>query len=136
MKLKLILIAIGIAISTLGVIFNPFVIVKKSEIEKYKTDSHNDSISVAKLSRENILQDSLLWSLQQDLDIAKQNEAKFQMTIAEQKKRASEAFAAEKRATEAIEHYEQNGLMRYFEKPFLSRCYVEVFKKPDCVKSK
>jgi len=135
MRIKLILIGIGILISALGVFFNPFVIVKKSEVKTWKTNAYNDSVSVAKLSREIIIQDSLLWSLQQDIDILKANESKFQIMIAEHKKRASEAFAAEKRANEAIEHYEQNGLMRYFvfdkRGVFKKGCYEEVFEKPD-----
>ena len=135
MKFKLIIYLSSAIIAGLAVFLNPFVIVKKSDVKTWETNAHNDSVSVAKLSREIIMQDSLLWSIQQDVDIAKKNEGKFQIMIAEHKKRASEALAAEKRATEAIEHYEQNDLIRYFvfdkKGIFKKGCYEEVFEKPD-----
>lgn len=107
--------------------FNAYSLVKTKSI-KQKTDS------ILIQSKTISLQDSLLWCLQQDIDIAKKNEVKLQIVIAEQKNLVSKALAAEKQATEAIEHYEQNGLIRYFEKPFWSKCYIEVFQKPECVK--
>ena len=102
-------------------------IVKNSVISTYKGRATLDSLKINYL-------DSMAYSIQQELDICKANEGKFQIVIAEQKKRASEAIAESKRATEAIEHYEVNGLMRFFveDKRFLKKpCYKEVFKKPE-----
>jgi len=135
MKLKLILIGIGIIISTLGVVFNPFAIVKKSEVKAWKTNAYNDSVSVAKLSHENIMQDSLLWSLQQDLDLCGQNKSIRESIVDKLTKERNESRAEAKVIREAIEHYEQNGLIRYFvfdkKGIFKKGCYEEVFQKPD-----
>lgn len=109
--------------------WNTYSLVKTKSI-KQKSDS------ISTLKDDAVALKKQIFSIKQDLDIAKQNESKFQIVIAEQKKRASEAFAAEKRATEAIEHYENAGLMRYFIKSCFNRCYEEVDNKPDCIKSK
>ena len=103
-------------------------IVKNSVISAYKGRATLDSLKINYL-------DSMAYSIQQELDICKANESKFQIVIAEQKKRMSEALAAEKVSREAIEHYEVNGLMRYFvfdkQGLFKKGCYKEVFEKPD-----
>ena len=103
-------------------------IVKDSVILTYKGRITLDSLKINYL-------DSMAYSIQQELDICKANEGKFQIVIAEQKKRASEAMQAEKVSREAIEHYEVNGLMRYFvfdkQGLFKKGCYKEVFEKPD-----
>lgn len=79
--------------------------------------------------------DSTVFSTTQNLDICKANDKKYQIVIAELKKRSSEALTAEKRATEAIEHYEKNGLMRYFvfdpKGIFKKGCFQELDKKPE-----
>lgn len=128
LKLYIILGLIGLIIGTIVYYSTTYTFIKKKEV-KQKTDS------ISTLKREVVILDSLAWSLQQDIDIAKKNEEKFQLLIAEQKKRASEALAAEKQAIEAIEHYENNGLMRYFKFDpngiFKKGCYREVFIKPD-----
>lgn len=136
MKLKLILIVIGVVISAIGVIFNPFVIVKKEDVRTWKTNAYNDSVSVAKLSREVIFKDSLLYSCQQTVDINDKLTTERQIVLADLQKQLKQAKNDARQANEAIEHYESNGLIRYFEKPLLSRCYVEVFEKPDCIKTK
>lgn len=134
MKLKLILIVIGVVISAIGVIFNPFVIVKKEDVRTWKTNAYNDSVSVAKLSREVIFKDSLLYSCQQTVDMNYQLATERQIVLFDLKKQLKQAENEAKVANEAIGHYEKAGLMRYFIKPFISRCYEEVFEKPDCVK--
>lgn len=136
MKLKLILIAIGVIISALGVIFNPFVIVKKSEVKTWQTNAYNDSVSIIKLSREVSIKDSMLFSCQQTVDMNGKLTTERQIVLADLQKQLKQAKNEAKLANEAIEHYESNGLIRYFEKPLLSRCYVEVFEKPDCIKPK
>ena len=114
MKLKLILIGIGVVFTALGVVFNPFVVVKKSDVKTWKTNAYNDSISVAKLSRENIIQDSLLWSLQQDIDILKANESKFQITIAGLSAENKRLRKAENTCCEELKHAEETGgIIRY-----------------------
>lgn len=109
MRLKLILIAIGVIIAALGVFLNPFVIVKKSEIKRYKSNAYNDSVSVAKLSRENILKDSLLWSLQQDVDISKANDTEFQITIKGLLAENKRLRTAENTCCEELKHAEETG---------------------------
>lgn len=136
MKLKLILIGVGAVLAALGVFFNPFVVVKKSEIKTFETNAFNDSVSIAKLNLEIIVKDSIYFSIKQDLDICNDNKSNHKTVIAQLTKERNEARAEAKINLEAIEHYEQNGLIRYFEKPFLSRCYIEVFEKPDCIKNK
>lgn len=126
---------IGILISTLGIIFNPFVVVKKSDVKRWKTNAYNDSVSVAKLSRENLIQDSLLFSCHQTGDISTQQLREQQIVLAELNKQLKQAKNDAKRANEAIEHYENAGLMRYFvfdkRGIFKKGCYQEVFEKPD-----
>lgn len=135
MKLKIILIAIGILISTLGIVFNPFVIVKKSDVKRWKTNAYNDSVSVAKLSRENILQDSLLFDCHQTSDVSTQQLREQQIVLLELQKQLKQAKNNYTQANEAIAHYEQNGLMRFFvfdkKGIFKKGCYEEVFEKPD-----
>lgn len=135
MKFKLILISIGVIIATLGVFLNPFVVVKKSDVKTWKTNAFNDSVSVAKLSRENMMQDSLLWSLQQDLDLCGQNKSIREAVITKLTKERDEARAEAKTIRKAIEHYEANDLIRYFvfdkKGIFKKGCYEEVFEKPD-----
>jgi hypothetical protein len=127
-KLYVILGIIGSIIGTTVYYWKSYSLVKTKTIAQ-----KNDSIST--LKREGIVMDSLLYSMQQDIDILKSNEMKFQITISEQKKRLSEALTAEKISREAIEHYEVNGLMRYFvfdkRGLFKQGCYQEVFQKPD-----
>ncbi len=106
MKLKLILIAIGIIASALGVIFNPFVVVKKSDVKRWKTDAYNDSVSVAKLSRENILKDSLFFSCQQNFDISQQQLKEQQIVLLELQRQLKQAKSDTKQANDAIAHYE------------------------------
>jgi len=114
MKLKLILIGIGVILAALGVFLNPFVIVKKSDIKTWKTNAYNDSISVAKLNREIIMQDSLLWSLQQDIDILKANEGKFQITITGLSAENKRLRNAENTCCEELKHAEETGgIIRY-----------------------
>ena len=135
MKLKIILIAIGILISTLGIVFNPFVIVKKSDVKRWKTNAYNDSVSVAKLSRENILQDSLLFDCHQTSDVSTQQLREQQIVLLELQKQLKQAKNNYTQANEAIAHYEENGLMRFFvfdkKGIFKKGCYEEVFEKPD-----
>lgn len=134
MKLKLILIGVGAVLAALGVFFNPFVVVKKSEIKTFKTNAYNDSVSISKLNREIIAKDSILFSVQQDLDICKNNKVNHQTVISQLTKERNEARAEAKRNLEAIEHYEQNDLIRYFVydgRGLRKGCYKEVFEKPD-----
>ena len=130
-KLKL-QIVLGILVVAIGIFVSRYLNNHSFVSDKF-IKQKKDSISI--LKRDVIILDSLSWSLQQDVDIAKKNEGKFQIMIAEYKKRASEALSAEKRATEAIEHYEQNDLIRYFvfdkKGIFKKGCYEEVFEKPD-----
>lgn len=128
-KLQLIL---GVAVVGIGIFVSRYLNNHSFVSDKF-IKQKTDSISTLKVEVKTI--DSLVWSLQQDVDISKQNEIKLQLQVSEQKKRASEALAAEKRATEAIEHYEANDLIRYFvfdkQGIFKKGCYQEVFNKPD-----
>lgn len=128
-KLQLIL---GVIVVGIGIFVSRYLNNHSFVSDKF-IKQKTDSISTLKVEVKTL--DSLAWSLQQDVDIAKQNEIKLQLQVSEQKKRASEALAAEKRATEAIEHYEANDLIRYFifdkQGIFKKGCYQEVFKKPN-----
>ncbi len=75
--------------------------------------------------------DSLLFSCQQNFDISQQQLKEQQIVLLELQKQLKQAKNDAKQANDAIAHYEENGLIRYFQKPFLSRCYVEVFEKPN-----
>lgn len=109
MKLKLIIIAIGVVLATLGVFLNPFVIVKESEINTYKLNAYNDSVSIAKLSRENILQDSISWSLQQEIDINNANKASREMVISALSAENRRLRNAENTCCEELKHAEETG---------------------------
>jgi len=109
MRFKLILIGIVILISALGVIFNPFCIIKKSELKKYKTDAYNDSVSVAKLSRENILKDSLLFDCRQTSDMKDVLIKEQQIVQDGINKRLQACKNKENTCCEELLHAEQNG---------------------------
>ena len=74
-------IGIPVLLISLGLFFNPYAVVKKTTLKEFKIRAYNDSVSVAKLESENVMQDSLLYSLQQDIDIIKKNDVKFQIII-------------------------------------------------------
>ena len=74
-------IGIPVLLISLGLFFNPYAVVKKTTLKEFKIRAYNDSVSVAKLESENVMQDSLLYSLQQDIDIIKANDVKFQIII-------------------------------------------------------
>lgn len=92
-----------------------------------------DSIFV--LKKNVSAKDSLLFSCQQTSDIRTKQVYESQIVLAELNKQLQQAKNDAKRANEAIEHYENAGLMRYFvfdkRGIFKKGCYQEVFEKPD-----
>lgn len=91
--------------------------------------------SISTLKRDVSMLDSLAWSLQQDVDICSDNQKKYEILIAKLTDERNKARNEAKVNLEAIEHYESNGLMRFFvfdrRGLFKVGCYQEVFEKPD-----
>lgn len=133
-KSKLAIYVVAGILAALAVFFNPYVITKKSVLEKYETDRFNDSTSIAKLGVELKDKDVQIFSIQQDLDICNNNKANHQTVISQLTKERNEARAEAKLIREAIEHYEANDLMRFFVYDpkgwFQKGCFKEV-EKPD-----
>jgi len=113
MKIKLLFYLVPAVLIILGFVFNPFVIIKKSEIKAYKTNAYNDSVSIVKLNKEVILQDSLLWSLQQDIDICNKNKTKTEMVISALSAENKRLRNAENTCCEELKHAEETGGIIY-----------------------
>lgn len=126
-KLYIVLGVIGLISGIVVYYWNAYSLVKTKNI-KQKSDS------ILILSKKVILQDSLLWSIQQDLDICNNNKSNHQSVIAQLTKERNEARDEAKVIREAIEHYEANDLMRFFVYDpkgwFQKGCFKEV-EKPD-----
>ncbi len=125
-KLYIVLGIIGLISGIVVYYWNTYSLVKTKSIKQ-----KNDSISA--LKKEIVLKDSALFSVQQDLDICNNNKSNHQTVIAQLTKERNEARAEAKRNLEAIEHYEQNDLIRYFVfngRGLRKGCYKEVFEKP------
>lgn len=92
----------------------------------------NDSIIDLKIAV--IEKDSLLFSLQQTVDLNAKLTQERQIVLSDLNRQLTEAKSELKQANDYISHLEENNLIRYFKKDFLSKCYEEIFKKPDCIK--
>lgn len=134
-KIKLIIGLVSAVLFGLGIWLNPYTITEKSVLEKYETARYNDSTSIAKLTIELVEKDKLNYSIQQDLDICNNNTGKSQINQRQLNDENKQLKLEIKRLDEALGHYEENGLMRYFvfdkQGIFKKGCYQEVFKKPD-----
>lgn len=134
MKTRIIIYIASAIVAGLLVFFNPYTITKKSVLEKYEVDRFNDSTSIAKLSFENHFKDSLLFSIRQESDIKDVQLKEQQIILADLNKRLKQAKNDCTQANEAIAHYEENGLMRFFvfdgRGLFQKGCFKEVFEKP------
>ena len=128
-KLYIILGIIGLISVVVVYYWNTYSLVKTKSIKQ-----KSDSISI--LNSDVVILRKQIFSIQQDLDICNNNKSNHQTVIAQLTKERNEARFAAKVNREAIEHYENAGLMRYFIKSCLNRCYEEVDNKPDCIKSK
>lgn len=127
-KLYAILGIIGLICGIVVYYWNTYSLVK-TKIIKQKSDS------ISTLNSDVVILRKQIFSIQQDLDICNNNKSNHQSVIAQLTKERNEARAEAKRNLEAIEHYEQNDLIRYFvfdkQGLFKKGCYQEVFKKPD-----
>lgn len=81
-----------------------------------------------------VLKDSLLFDCHQTADVSVQQLREQQIVLADLQKQLKQAKNDCTQANEAIAHYEENGLMRFFvfDKRgwFEKGCYQEVFEKP------
>ena len=97
---------------------------KLSELqEKVKKDS-------ASLADYKILN----FSLQQTIDVTKENDKKFQLIIAEKEKKIKSLEKAENTCCEELKHLEETENIQYYTKDCLSKWYRRVLKKPDNIK--
>ena len=128
-KLYAILGIIGLISVVVVYYWNTYSLVKAKSI-KQKSDS------ISTLNSDVVILRKQIFSIQQDLDICNNNKSNHQTVIAQLTKERNEARNEAKLIREAIEHYENAGLMRYFIKSCFNRCYEEVDNKPDCIKSK
>ena len=91
--------------------------------------------SIKTLKSQVILRDSLLFSCHQTSDVSIQQLREQQIVLAELQKQLKQAKSNCTQANEAIAHYEENGLMRFFVFDgrgwFEKGCFKEVFEKPD-----
>ena len=78
--------------------------------------------------------DSTIFSLTQTIDIKAKTDTEFQIVIKRLNGENKQLKIEIKRLDEALGHYEENGLMRFFvlENKLFKRneCYKEVFEKP------
>ena len=132
-------IIIGSAIAIIGFfvwIFLSFTVVKKSLINDYEETIKIDSTNMAVVSKElaKCTQES-----QNNYDSATLKQSQIdslQRIIKTLNKGLKSAKLDAQNANDAINHYETNGLMRYFIKPLFSKCFEETTNKPDCIKTK
>lgn len=126
-KLYIVLGVIGLISGIVVNYWSSYSLVKTKDI-KQKSDS------ISTLNSDVVTLKKQIFSIQQDLDICNNNKVNHQTVIAQLTKERNEARAEAKRNLEAIEHYEQNDLIRYFvfdkQGLFKKGCYQEVFKKP------
>jgi len=129
-KLKLQII-LGVIVVVVGIFVSRYLnnhsFVSDKFIKK-KTDS------IATLKKTIVLKDSLLFDCNQTSDVNLQQIREAQIVIAELNKQVKQAKSNCTQANEAIAHYEENDLIRYFifdrRGFFQTGCYKEVFNKP------
>lgn len=95
---------------------------------KEKTDS------IKTLKNIVVLKDSLLFDCHQTSDVSVQQLLEQQIVLSDLQKQLKQAKNNCTQANEAITHYEENGLMRFFvfdkRGLFQKGCYQEIFEKP------
>jgi hypothetical protein len=96
-------------------------------ISNYQVRAKKDSTSLAEYN-------SVVFSLQQDVDISKKNDGIFQLIIDEQKKEIKILKNSENTCCEELKHLEETENIQYYTKDCLSKWYRRVLKKPDNIK--
>jgi len=96
-------------------------------ISELQTKAKKDSVS---LSEYNVL----VFSLQQTIDATKENDQKFQLIIAEQRKEISVLKKQENTCCEELKHLEETENIQYYTKDCLSKWYRRVLEKPKNIK--
>lgn len=95
---------------------------------KEKTDS------IKTLKNIVVLKDSLLFDCHQTSNVSVQQLLEQQIVLSDLQKQLKQAKNNYTQANEAITHYEENGLMRFFvfdkRGLFQKGCYQEIFEKP------
>lgn len=129
-KIKLYLILLGI-VSIVGFIVARFL--NNHSLVSDKEIAEKDTL-ISVLGRDKVVLQKQIFSIQQDLDICGQSKPNYETVIAQLTKERNEARADAVMFRKAIEHYEQNDLIRYFVfdgRGLRKGCYKEVFEKPD-----
>lgn len=133
---------IGALIAGLSLVFlayrwvTSFVVVKKNLIENYVKSAKKDSISVATLSKELDRKDSIVFDLQQTIDLNTANVRDFQTVIKGLNDENKRLKNNESSCCAEVKHLEETGGIRerYFEKRPLSKWFEEVKEKPKFIK--
>lgn len=96
-------------------------------ISNYQEKVKKDSVS---LSEYNVL----VFSLQQTIDATKENDKKFQLIIADQRKEIYFLKNQENACCEELKHLEETENIQYYTKDCLSKWYKRVLEKPKNIK--
>lgn len=131
---------IAIVVGLVAIIFavrwaKSFTIIKKEVIENYEADKIITSKNISILSDELKIKSDTIFAKQQEIDVQATQLRQMQIITAELNKSLVVARNEAKKANDAIEHYEVNGLMRFFvfdpKGIFKKGCFQEVFEKPE-----
>lgn len=133
---KGLLIGLGIIIGFFFVRWiTSFQVVKKEVVESYKETIKTDSANIAFLANELQIKSDTISAKDTVVVFQSDRIKELQQLLKETKIVIVRSQDEAKQATEAIEHYEENGLMRYFvfdrKGIFHKGCFQEVFEKPD-----
>ena len=129
-KLKL-QIVLGVLVVAIGIFVSRY-LNNHSFVSDTFIKQKSDSIKT--LKNIVVLKDSLLFDCHQTSDLSVQQLREQQIVLSDLQKQLKQAKNNCTQANEAIEHYEKNGLMRFFvfdkRGLFQKGCYQEIFEKP------
>lgn len=125
-------IVLGVLVVAIGIFVSQYLNNHSFVSDKFIAEKDT---TISQKSKEILVLKKQIFAIQQDLDICTDNKVKAEIVSDKLTKQRNEAIAEAKRSLEAIEHYEANGLMRFFvfdrRGIFKQGCYQEVFEKPD-----
>ena len=131
------LIGAGIVLLIVGYVWiTSFTVVKKTAIEEYESTIESSNKNVEVLANEIKVQSDSLSKKDSILLFQSDRINGLQQSLKDTKIMLVRSQNEAKTANEAISHYEENGLMRYFKEKkrlFGKDCYIEIFEKPDCI---
>jgi len=111
-----------------------YTVVKAKVIEDYEATAKKDSVSVVALSKELEKRDSIIFDLQQSVDINSKNVGDFQTVIKGLKNELKACKENDNSCCAELKHLEETENIRYFVKKPLSKWFEEVKKKPLYIK--